>query len=128
MYQIIEFILWLATPVAVTTFHLMLRLLRSGQGLNIRLGVTDSNPKKAYQALHYTDGSTSCDCPGWTRRVQSDGSRTCKHVREIQAGTARHSCSGFVGNLQPLPQLKPIHAAKPVVAQQNLPGRVFDLD
>lgn len=45
-----------------------------------------SNGKTKYQTLLYTDGTTSCDCPGWTRRTQGDGSRTCKHVRLIEAG------------------------------------------
>lgn len=49
---------------------------------------SDSNPNKHYQTLLYEDRSTSCDCPGWTRRVQPDGSRTCKHVRLVDAGLA----------------------------------------
>ena len=48
-----------------------------------------SNGSALYETLQYTDGSLSCDCPGWTRRVSSDGSRTCKHVRSVQIGTAQ---------------------------------------
>jgi hypothetical protein len=44
-----------------------------------------------YETLLYSDGTTSCDCPGWTRRCV-DGVRTCKHVRAIEAGTADDEC------------------------------------
>ena len=47
-----------------------------------------SDPSRVYQALQYEDSSLSCDCPGWTRRVAPDGSRTCKHVRAVELGTA----------------------------------------
>lgn len=56
-----------------------------------------SSSNKEYEALIYDDGSTSCDCPGWTRRVASDGSRTCKHTRDIITSwpsTPRNSCGG----------------------------------
>ena len=46
---------------------------------------SDSSPGTKYQTLVYNDGTLSCDCKGWTRRVQGDGSRTCKHVREVEA-------------------------------------------
>lgn len=49
---------------------------------------SDSNLAKEYETLRYTDGSTSCNCPGWTRRVAADGSRSCKHTRSIDMGTA----------------------------------------
>lgn len=32
---------------------------------------SDSSPDINYETLRYTDGSTSCNCPGWTRRVAS---------------------------------------------------------
>lgn len=43
---------------------------------------------KTYETIQYTDGSTSCNCPGWTRHVAADGSRNCKHVRNIDMGRA----------------------------------------
>ena len=49
---------------------------------------SDSSPGKTYEALQYTDGSTSCGCMGWTRRVAPDGSRSCKHTRAIDQGVA----------------------------------------
>lgn len=42
---------------------------------------SDSNPDRVYQTLRYTDGTASCNCPGWTRRVAGAGSRSCKHTR-----------------------------------------------
>ena len=42
---------------------------------------SDSNPDREYQTLRYPDGALSCNCPGWTRHVAGDGSRSCKHTR-----------------------------------------------
>ncbi len=53
---------------------------------------SDSNPDKEYETLKFTDGSTSCNCPGWTRRVAADGSRSCKHSRLIDLGAADVQC------------------------------------
>ena len=53
---------------------------------------SDSNPNVEYQTLQYADGTTSCNCKGWTRRVAPDGSRSCKHVRAVHMGTADQSC------------------------------------
>ena len=47
-----------------------------------------SSSDKVYETLQYTDGSTSCNCPGWTRRVAADGSRSCKHTRMVDMGSA----------------------------------------
>ena len=49
---------------------------------------SDSNPDKTYETLRYTDQSMSCNCPGWTRRVAADGTRSCKHTRAVDMGTA----------------------------------------
>ena len=45
-----------------------------------------------YQTLLYADGTTSCDCFGWCRRVAADGSRSCKHTRSVLMGTADREC------------------------------------
>lgn len=42
-----------------------------------------SSGNGVYETLLYTDGTTSCNCPGWTRRVAADGSRSCKHTRQV---------------------------------------------
>src|SRR5512147_118542 len=54
---------------------------------------SESNPEVEYQTLQYADGSTSCNCPGWTRRVAADGSRSCKHTRWVDLGTADRHCT-----------------------------------
>ena len=54
---------------------------------------SDSNPGVEYQTLLYTDGTTSCACKGWTRRVAADGSRTCKHSRWVDMGMADRYCT-----------------------------------
>ena len=54
---------------------------------------SDSNPSITYQTLRYLDGSTSCNCKGWTRRVAADGSRSCKHSRFVDMGIADHHCT-----------------------------------
>jgi len=47
-----------------------------------------SNPSKKYETLQYMDGTTSCGCMGWTRRVAEDGTRSCKHTRLVEHGQA----------------------------------------
>lgn len=82
---------------------------------------SDSNPDKTYETLRYTEGSTSCNCPGWTRRVAADGSRSCKHTRSIDMGTAdqqstaSHSYEPTNRKPQPLnnhAQTKPLETPK----------------
>ena len=51
-----------------------------------------SSSNGTYQTLQYEDGTTSCDCKGWTRRVQPDGSRQCKHTRAVDMGIADREC------------------------------------
>jgi hypothetical protein len=53
---------------------------------------SDSNPNIEYETLQYVDRTTSCNCKGWTRRVAQDGSRSCKHTRYVDMGTADHQC------------------------------------
>ncbi len=45
-----------------------------------------------YQTLLYADGTTSCECLGWCRRVAADGSRSCKHTRSVLMGNADREC------------------------------------
>jgi hypothetical protein len=60
--------------------------------LNVWLFRSDSNPDKQYETLQYSDGSTSCNCPGWTRRVSAGGQRSCKHTRLVDMGHADGKC------------------------------------
>jgi hypothetical protein len=41
-----------------------------------------------YETIRYINGGTSCDCPGWTRRVDDRGQRSCKHTRWVEQGVA----------------------------------------
>jgi hypothetical protein len=54
---------------------------------------SDSNPSVQYETLQFVDGTTSCNCKGWTRRVAADGSRSCKHTRCVDMGTADDHCT-----------------------------------
>ena len=44
---------------------------------------SDSNPSVEYQTLQYADGTTSCNCKGWTRQCGYPGSRSCCCDRAI---------------------------------------------
>lgn len=59
---------------------------------------SESNPNRTpYETLHYTDGTTSCNCKGWTMAKKSaGGARSCRHTREIDCGTAKQHCDSSV--------------------------------
>lgn len=76
-----------------------------------------SSSDKTYETLQWSDGSLSCDCPGWTRRVAKDGSRTCKHTRSVALDHGSDAVSqGGLGDAKTKiilqkPQPKPAPAA-----------------
>jgi hypothetical protein len=72
---------------------------------------SDSNPNIEYETLQYLDGTTSCNCKGWTRRVAPDGSRSCKHTRYVDMGIADQNCTA-THNYEPQRQQQQIHHAK----------------
>lgn len=52
-----------------------------------------SSSDAEYETLKYPGDRTSCNCPGWTRRIQPDGSRACKHTRWVTTpGDAEKYC------------------------------------
>jgi hypothetical protein len=53
---------------------------------------SSSNPAKRYETLKFSDGSTSCNCPGWC--MKKGEFRTCKHTRMVDAGVADRECVG----------------------------------
>lgn len=57
---------------------------------------SDSNPDVEYETLLMVDRSTSCNCPGWTRRVDAQGRRSCKHTRMVDQGIADRRCASMV--------------------------------
>jgi hypothetical protein len=74
---------------------------------------SDSNPSVSYQTLRYVDGTTSCNCKGWTRRVALDGTRSCKHTRFVDMGLADQNCTATHNYQQPQtpqPERKQTHA------------------
>src|ERR1035437_258961 len=74
---------------------------------------SDSNPNIEYETLQYLDGSTSCNCKGWTRRLAADGSRSCKHTRYVDMGIADNHCTATHNYEPQQPKQQPqIHHAK----------------
>lgn len=87
---------------------------------------SDSNPDTEYQTLQYTDGRTSCQCKGWTRRVAADGSRSCKHTRWVDLGMADQHCLAThnYDAQKPQPLLQP-HAQPQIKTAPRLGQRKF---
>jgi hypothetical protein len=88
------------SPQLRTTFHTDMNKSIS----RVWTFASDSNPNTEYQTLQYADGTTSCSCKGWTRRVAADGSRSCKHTRWVDLGTADHQCKATHNYQNPKPQ------------------------
>lgn len=86
-----------------------------------------SDGDRTYETLRYTDGSLSCDCPGWTRRVGANGERTCKHCREVQMGNPNQSATshGPVGITACLPAQPEVKSGSKVAASTPSFKRLF---
>jgi len=67
---------------------------------------SDSNPNKTYETLLYVDGSTSCGCPGWTRKVDAKGNRSCKHTRSVHQNRADQDSVSLFDYTKDDPKLK----------------------
>jgi hypothetical protein len=83
---------------------------------------SDSNPDVEYQTLQYADGSTSCNCAGWTRRVAANGGRSCKHTRWVDVGTADRHCTASHDYGTPTPSQ---HAQRKIPIPPRLGQRKF---
>jgi hypothetical protein len=77
-----------------------------------------SKGSRRYQTLLYTDGSTSCDCPGWCKRVAADGSRSCRHTRSVLLGAANGECESTY-------QYQPGTARQTTTTQPNVTTAAF---
>lgn len=77
---------------------------------------TSSSSTKTYQTLQYDDSTTSCDCPGWTRRVTKNG-RTCRHTRSVDLGTADAEATNFIEYAPLKPVKKKLHTGEIVTVQ-----------
>lgn len=42
-----------------------------------------SSSSKTYTTVKWKDGVYSCNCPGWTRRIDKEGFRNCKHIKAV---------------------------------------------
>jgi hypothetical protein len=50
---------------------------------------SETNPNKPpYETMLNEDESLSCNCMGWTRRVDRSGRRSCRHTRLVESGAA----------------------------------------
>ena len=88
---------------------------------------SDSSPNIEYQTLQYTDGTASCDCRGWTRRVAADGSRSCKHTRWVDMGTANDHCKATHSYEQQRKEQTTSHAKNQTFQLPRLGHRKFAL-
>ena len=90
---------------------------------------SSSNPNKSYETLQYEDGTTSCQCPGWTKRVAADGSRTCRHTRSVDMGTADTECtaSSIYGPVSSTPtvMIQPVQKTQELVTTGVLKRKVL---
>lgn len=80
-----------------------------------------SNPDNSYECRLYSDNTTSCNCPGWTRRTGANGLRECKHTMMVD-GMKDNNGESTVSN-----QMK---ASKPGVQKvvASKAGRKFDFE
>src|SRR5258708_15628155 len=85
---------------------------------------SDSNPNVEYETLQFTDATISCNCKGWTRRVAADGSRSCKHTRYADMGTADDHCKA-THSYEPQKQPQIHHAKNHIVQIPKLGQRKF---
>ena len=87
---------------------------------------SNSNPNVEYETLQYADGTTSCNCKGWTRRVAPDGSCSCKHTRSVDMGTADRQCKAtYSYEPQPHQQQQPTNAKHQILQLPKLGHRKF---
>ena len=78
---------------------------------------SESNPDKTYETLQYVDGSTSCNCPGWTKRAI----RTCKHTRFVDQGIADSNCTSSHEYDAPVKAAKPAQHIQTTVKVKQAP-------
>jgi hypothetical protein len=72
-----------------------------------------STSSKTYETIRYDDGTCSCDCPGWCKRVASNGCRSCKHTRMVDAG---------IGVIHAVRNVAYNSKGSPVTVQPEVPG------
>ena len=91
---------------------------------------SQSSADKVYETVVWKDGRLSCNCPGWTRRTQPDGSRMCVHTRVILSGIPEKDPL-FISCEPPLNReitAKPLQPPKPQPEPAKSTGRKFNFD
>lgn len=86
---------------------------------------SSSNPNTEYQTLLYPGGQTSCNCPGWTRRVDAQGRRMCRHTNDVLAGIADRTAERTLRLDTPTTPIAPPTSSKP---QRPTGGRTVQFD
>ena len=79
-----------------------------------------SSGKGMYETLAFTNNTTSCNCPGWTRHLDKNGQRSCKHVRMVEQGVADQEAASF----QTYPSSGRVDTARSQEPQSR-PARVY---
>lgn len=74
-----------------------------------------SSSDKVYETLLYEDGTTSCNCPGWTRHVDIKGRRSCKHTKQVEGSYEAKHAMNRPAHVDPNPTIAPetLRAAPP---------------
>lgn len=79
-----------------------------------------------YETILYVNGTSSCNCNGWTRRVDKQGKRSCKHTRMVEQGvadSAAESCKNYTSSdtslLKGAVKLLGVEKSKPVQKQKD---------
>jgi hypothetical protein len=73
----------------------------------------------AYTVCEVSDGTTSCDCPGWTKR-NPPGGRTCKHTQDYEMFLRPMWQLG--GTSAPAPDLVKLTSEQPIQAGDREKG------
>ena len=93
-------------------------------------GFKSSSSSKIHEARLYEDGTTSCNCRGWSQHVHADGSRACRHTRSVEGKTADfeseycndYTQSGQTKEVKKAPAKKALKKAKPQ-PEKMMPSR-----
>jgi hypothetical protein len=87
---------------------------------------SESKPNAVpHETVQWADGTTSCNCFGWTRRLRDNGtaapctfndraSRECRHTRLVDEGIADDYCVSKIDHTTAQPKSKPVKLPKQI--------------
>ena len=88
-----------------------------------------SSPGKVYKTLLYDDGTTSCNCRGWTTK-KSEKERECVHTRQVEAsnpvGSKPKAKAGLV-RTAPVAKDEPTYLQRPGLLMVSKPKAKADI-